>query len=233
MLFVTCHGRARGHRAASTAGHHESALLPGLIGVPGSGADRVLRCFADWILRTGRHVVLHQAGAQQILADDGDGQLGAKAGGDCLGGFEGGKPMALCPDRWTRKPRTARPGPRSRNPLTFAAADWRGSKRQGPARPTAWTEQRSHQWKRAGGLHDQPGGLVGDPLPVQFGELPFQIVVDQRDRQVGGTFHDVIALKARPGRQRTSNRTSMASTRTRQLRRFCSAIPGGSPRLAQ
>ena len=42
-------------------------------------------------LRAGRHVMLDDTGAQQIVTDDVIVQLGAKAGSDRLGDFEGGK----------------------------------------------------------------------------------------------------------------------------------------------
>jgi hypothetical protein len=61
------------------------------------------------------------------------------------------------------------------------------------------SEHRPHQGKDAGGLDEQPGRLVGQVLPVQLGQPPFEIVVDQRDRQVGGALDHANAQRGQRG----------------------------------
>ena len=52
-------------------------------------------------------------------------------------------------------------------------------------------------------MHEQPGRMIRHPPPVQFGQLSFQIVVDQRDRQVGGTLDHANAELAQRGAKRS------------------------------
>ena len=63
----------------------------------------------------------------------------------------------------------------------------------GPAGALARFEHGPHQRKHAGRLHQQPGRLVGHALPVHLGQPPVEIVVDQRDRELGRTLGDLNA----------------------------------------
>src|SRR5262249_34996596 len=54
----------------------------------------------------------------------------------------------------------------------------------GPAGAFARPEQRAYQRKNAGWLHQQPPLTIDHPLPVEFGQAPFEVVIDQGDRQV-------------------------------------------------
>ena len=62
-----------------------------------------------------------------------------------------------------------------------------------PARALARSEHRAHQRKHAGRLHQQPGRLVGHAFPVHLGQPPVEIVVHQRDRELGRTLGDLNA----------------------------------------
>ena len=77
-------------------------------------------------------------------------------------------------------------------PLDLAIPD-HAVEQAGPAGALARFEYGSHQRKQAGGLHQQPGRLVRHALLVQFREPPFEIIVHQRDRQIGRTLDDVDA----------------------------------------
>ena len=65
-----------------------------------------------------------------------------------------------------------------------------------PTGAPAWAEHRPHQGKNAGGLGEHPGRMVGQMLPVQFGQLPLKIIAHQRDGQAGGALHDANAQPA-------------------------------------
>ena len=62
-----------------------------------------------------------------------------------------------------------------------------------PTGALAGAEHRPHQGKDAGGLGEHPGRVVGQMLPVQFGQSLLKIIADQRDRQVGGALDDANA----------------------------------------
>src|SRR5215470_11309404 len=52
---------------------------------------------------------------------------------------------------------------------------------------------------RRAGPSEQPGRTVGDALAVELGELSLEIVVHQRDGEVGGTLDDADAELAKGG----------------------------------
>ena len=112
--------------------------------------------------------------------------------------------MAPCPSvlRASGETATGRAGPRSRNPLTSRFRIMR-SKRQVQQALLPGLNTGPDQGKGAGGLHEQPGRMIRHPLPVQFGQSSFEIVVDQRDRQVGGALDDANAELAQRGAERS------------------------------
>ena len=109
--------------------------------------------------------------------------------------------MAPCPSvlRASGETATVRAGAAVEKSLDLAVPD-HAIEQAGPAGAVARPEHGSHQRKGAGGLHEQPGGPVRHPLPVQFGQPPFEIIVGQRDRQVGGPVDDADAEIAQGAR---------------------------------
>ena len=108
--------------------------------------------------------------------------------------------MAPCPSVLRASGETATAARRSavEKPLDLPIP-YHAIEKAGPAGALARAEHGSHQGKGAGGLHEQPGRMVRHPLPVQFGQPSFEIVVHQRDRQVGGTLDDANAELAQGG----------------------------------
>ena len=108
--------------------------------------------------------------------------------------FDGASWMALCPSvlPGERRNGDGRACPRSRNALT-SRFRYHAVGKTGPTGAVAWAEHRPHQGKGPGGLDEQPGRMVRHMLPVQFGQSSFEIVVHQRDRQVGGSLDDANA----------------------------------------
>ena len=60
-----------------------------------------------------------------------------------------------------------------------------------PAGALARFEHGPHQRKHAGRLHQQPGRLVGHAFPVHLRQPPVEIIVHQRDRELGRTLGDL------------------------------------------
>ena len=108
--------------------------------------------------------------------------------------------MALCPNVL---PGERRDGDAARLPAVEQRLDlavsFHAIGKTGPTGALARAEHRPHQGKNAGGLDQQPGRTVRQMLPVQFGQSPFEIIVHQRDRQVGGALHDANAQPAQGG----------------------------------
>ena len=109
------------------------------------------------------------------------------------------------------------------------------SARQVQQAPSPGREHRPHQGKNAGGLDQQPGRAVRQMLPVQFGQSSFEIVVHQRDRQVGERFDDANAELAQRGAEfrrtlhvdRLNAHTTVLEISLRGLRRQPEARPIG------
>jgi hypothetical protein len=99
MLSIARHRRPRRHGAVAAAGHHQLGARaerdrlgrPARVAQFLAAAGRALRALGDVMLDDGR--------AQQIVTDDVIVQLGAKAGRDRLGDFEGGKLDGAMPER--------------------------------------------------------------------------------------------------------------------------------------
>src|SRR6202012_961015 len=113
-------------------------------------------------------------------------QLGAESARDRLGGFQRGKLDRGLSERPACKRRN---GDRARlsaveKSLDLAVAD-HAVEQASPAGSVAPPKQGPNQREGAGGLYQQPRRAFRRPLLVQFSEPPFEIVVDQRDRQVG------------------------------------------------
>ena len=102
--------------------------------------------------------------------------------------------MALCPNvfRASGETATQRPPPRLEQRLDLSVPLHPLGKTH-PTGALARAEHRPHQGKNAGGLREQPGRVVGQMLPVQFGQSLLEIIAHQRDRQVGGALDDANA----------------------------------------
>ena len=59
-----------------------------------------------------------------------------------------------------------------------------------PAGALPRSEHRPHQGKNAGGLNERPRRAIRQMLRVQFVQAGFEIIVHQRDRQLGGALDD-------------------------------------------
>ena len=186
VLSVASNRDARRHRTISAAGHDKlgaGAVLDRLW-----RAARVLKFLAaaGRALRPARHVVLGDGRTQQVEARNMIAQIGAKAGGDRFGDFDrckldGGLPQRVT-DKWGD-----RDGPRRaalEKSLDLPIPD-HAVEHAGPAGALTRPEHRSHQRKNAGRLHKQPRRLVRHALLVQFRKLPLEIIVHQRNRQIG------------------------------------------------
>ncbi len=191
MLAVARHRGARRGTAVAATGHHQ-------LGTGGEfdrcwSPARIAQFFAaaGRALRAVRHVMPCDGRAHQIKADDVVAQISAKAGGDGLGDFDRRKLDAALPEgvAGERRNRNRMRRCAIEKALDLAVSD-HAVEQAGPARGFARAEQRSDQRKRAGRLHQQPGGAFGDVLPVQFGEALVEIIADQHYRQIGGARDD-------------------------------------------
>ena len=121
-------------------------------------------------------------------------QIGPKPRGDRLGNFDGGELDRALSER-TAGQRRNRDGLRAaaiEESLDLAVAD-HAIEQAGPAGALAGLEHRTHQRKNSAGLHQQPRCLGRHPLLIQFGQLSFEIIVHERDRQVGRSLYDADA----------------------------------------
>ena len=191
VLAVFCHRGPRRNAAVAAAGHdrlgaagqHERHRLAARIAqLPSS---------AGWTLRPARHVVLDDGRARQIEADQMIVQRGAETAGDRLGDLDGRKRDAAIAERvlGERRNRDAARVPAVEHRPDLAVP-FHPLGETGPARPFAWAEHRPEQGKNAGWLNQQPRRAVGQVLPVQRLQLPFEIIVDHDDREVGGAIDD-------------------------------------------
>ncbi len=145
-------------------------------------------------MRAGRHIVLRDGRTQQIEADNVFAQIGTKAGGDRLRDFHRGKLDAGLAKRVAGERRNRDGARRSavEKPLDLPVP-YHAIEKTGPTGAFARDEHGSHQGKGPGGLHEQPRRLIRYTLQVQLGQLPFEIVVHERDGQVGRTLDDANA----------------------------------------
>src|SRR5258707_1561767 len=91
MLSETRHGRPRRYGPVSSARHNQLGAGAKLDRHRYSAPVPQLFAAAGRTLRAGRHRMLHNTRAQQIVTDDVIVQLGAKASSDRFGNFEGSK----------------------------------------------------------------------------------------------------------------------------------------------
>src|SRR5262249_37622345 len=135
-------------------------------------------------LRPTGDVVAYDGRAQQIEADDVVAQIGAKIGGDCFRDFQGCERNRALSERVVSQGRSsdaAKPPPVEK-PLDLAVA-YHAIGETPPTGALGRGEYRPYQGKNAGRLDEQPRRPVRQMLPVQFGELFFEIIADQSDRQ--------------------------------------------------
>ena len=118
-------------------------------------------------------------------------QGGAEIAGDRLGDFDGRKLDAAMAERvfGERRYRDATRLPAVEHRPDFAVP-FHPLGETGPARAFPRAEHRPDQGKNSGRLNQQPRRAVGQVLPVQLFEFPFEIIVDQDDREVGGAIDD-------------------------------------------
>src|SRR5450432_4297756 len=194
MLSEACHGGPRRYGPVSPTGHHQLGARAGLDRHRRPARVPQLLAAAGRTLRAGCHVMLGDGRARQVEADDVIAQLRAKTGGDCFGDFEGGKLDAALPDCMAGERRNGDGARRSavKKPLDLPVP-YHAIEKTGPTGAFARDEHGSHQGKGAGGLHQQPRRFVRYTLPVQLRQLPFEIVVHERDGQVGRTLDDANA----------------------------------------
>ena len=117
-------------------------------------------------------------------------QLGTKVGGDRLRNLDRCKLDAVLAERVTRERRIgdgAYACPVEKR-LDFPVA-LHAVRKTDPARALARAEYRSHQRKDARGLDQQPGRTLRQVLLVQFSQFSVEVVVHQRDGQVGRALH--------------------------------------------
>ena len=186
MLSETRHRRARRYRPVSAAGHHE--LRAGAKLDRRRCAARVPQLFAaaGRTLRSPDYVMLCDGRAHQVEACKVIAQIGAKSARDRFRDFNRRKldralSEGIAGERRHRY-RTRRSSVEESLdlPITDHAVE-----HAGPAGTLARVEHRSHQRKNAGGPHQQPARFVRHPLQVQLGQLSFEIIVDERNCQVG------------------------------------------------
>ncbi len=186
------HGRSRRHGAVSAAGHDELSALGKLDRHRCPSRIPELLAAAGRTLRALRDVVLGDGSPGQVEACDVIAEIGAESGGDRLRDFDGGEVDRGLADgvadqrRYCDRLRRAA----IEKSLDLAIAD-HAIVQAGPAGALARLEHRSHQRKHAGRLDQQPGRPVGDALPVHLSELPFEVVVHERDDEPGRSLGDV------------------------------------------
>src|SRR5215475_3248831 len=129
-------------------------------------------------------------------------QIGAKAGGDRFGDFNGRKLDTALPKcvayQWRYGDGLR--GSAIEKALDLAVSD-HPVEQAGPAGGFAWHERRPDQRKHARWLHEQPWRLARNALLVEFGELTLEIVIDQRDGQIRRSRHNVNAEFAQSRRE--------------------------------
>ena len=140
---------------------------------------------------------------KQIETDDVIVQIGAKAGGNRLGDFEGRKLDGALSDRVAHQRRGGDRARRSavKKPLHLPIP-YHAIEQAGPAGALAGAEHGPHQRKGAGGLNQQPARTIGHALLVQFRQSPLEIVVHQRDSEVRRALDDANAEFAQGGAER-------------------------------
>ena len=163
-------------------------------------------------------------------------QIGAKLGGDCFRDLDGRKLDRALSER---VPSQRRNGDAARLPAVEQRLDlpvpFHAIGKTSPTGALARAEHRPHQRKNAGRLDEQPGRTVRQMLPVQFGQLCFEIIVHQRDRQVGGALHEANAQLAQGSAEflaalhvdRLNAHTTFTEIFLRDLRRQAEARPIG------
>src|SRR5580700_2755426 len=118
-------------------------------------------------------------------------QRSAETAGDRLGDLDGRKLDAATAERVLGERRnrdaTRLPAVEHRPDVTVP---FHPLGETGPARTFDRVEHRPDQRENAGWLNQQPGFAVGQMSPIQLLELSFEIIVDQDDREIGGTIDD-------------------------------------------
>ncbi len=191
---------------------------------------------ADRALRTGRHVMPHDSRAQQVEADDVIAQVRTKVGSDRFCDLDGRKLDTALSEHAAGERRSGDPARRSaveKRPDLSVPLHPLG--KAGPTGALAWPEHRPHEGKNAGGLDEQPGRMVRQMLPVQFGQSSFEVVAHQRDRQVGGALQDANAQPFQGGAElrctlhvdRLNAHTTFLEISLRGLRQQAEARPIG------
>jgi hypothetical protein len=130
--------------------------------------------------------MLHNGRAQQVEADDVVAHVRTEAGSDRFCDLDGRKLNATLSDHIAGKRRSGdavRPSAVKKR-LDLSVASHAFGKTS-PARALARAEHWSHQGENAARLDENPRCAVRQMLPVQFGQLSFEIIAHQRDRQVG------------------------------------------------
>ena len=236
VLAETCNRGRRRNGPVSAARHDQLAAGAKLDRHRRTARVAQLLAAAGRTLRAGRHVMLHDGRAQQVEADDVIAQVRAKVGGDRFRDLDGRKLDGALSDRV--------PGERrNRDAARLSAVEQRLDLsvpfhpigKTGPTGALAWAEHRPHQGKNAGGLGEQPGRMVRQMLPVQFGQSSFEIIAHQRDRQVGGALDDANAQPTQGGAEfrctlhvdRLNAHTAFLEIFLRGLRRQAEARPIG------
>ena len=200
---VLAETRDRGPRRngpVTAAGHDQLAAGAKLDRHGRAARIAQLLAAAGRTLRAGGHVMPHDGRAQQVEADEVIAQVGAKVGGDRFRDLDRCKLDAALSEHVAGERRSGDAAGLSavEERLDLAVA-FHPLGKTGPAGALARAEHRPHQGKNAGGLDQQPGRAVRQVLPVQFGQSSFEIIAHQRDRQIGGAFHDANAQPPQGG----------------------------------
>ena len=200
VLAEARHRVARRNGAVSAAGHDQPAAGVKLDRYRSAARIAHLLAAATGTLRPRRHVMLRNFRAQEIEADDVIAQVRRKTRGDRLRDFDGCKLDSMLSE-WLlgegRSRHDARVAAVEHSPDLAVAPHAIG--KTGPAGALVRSEHRPHQWKNAGGLHQQPGCAIRQMPLVQLSQACVEIIAHQHDGQIGRALHDANAEPAQRG----------------------------------